>query len=285
MPRTVLVDRHGADEAAGRPVARERVRDGLADKSQALVLGHARPVVLVHPRVEEDGAATTHRVVVLDHGSAEGDVVDGAAVDGIVAADDDAGLDLEAVRVAHLAEDGGDGLDGDGALLVGVEGVLAHVARNNLGEGLRVRGGAGAAAVDVVEELGELVGHAVDDVRAGGGARVSGKDDASVVRDGDDGGAEVVAAFLAVGVAELGVLDGVRYGEIILGSVESAERVLGRRMVLEVLGLLNQSRSWTTKHSFFFLFFYREETETRYFFFLKLLFSWSCTVGKGEMPL
>lgn len=218
------------------------MRDGLADEREALLFSHVGLVVLIHPGVEEDGTGATHGVVMLNHGASEGDVEDGTSVDGVVSTDDDAGLDHVAVAVAHLTEDRGDGLDGDVALVVGVDGVLAHVAGDDLGEGLSISGGARSAAVDVVEELGELVGDAVDDVGAGGGAGVSGEDDTAIVGDGDNGGTEVVAtAGLLAVVLELGVLDGGRDGEALTGSVEGAEGGVLRDLVLQVLGFLDKS--------------------------------------------
>ena len=48
----------------------------------------------------------------------------------------------------------------------------AHLVRDNVGDGLRVGGGAGAAAPDCVVDLGQLVGYAVGDICAGCGSAV-----------------------------------------------------------------------------------------------------------------
>ena len=60
---------------------------------------------------------------------------------------------------------------------------------HDVGDGLRVGGGAGPAAPDCVVHLGQFVGDAVGDVGAGGGAGVGAEDDALGEGDGHaDGG-------------------------------------------------------------------------------------------------
>jgi len=250
MTRSILINRNRTNETTRRTIARESVGHSLTDKSQALIFGHSRSVILIHPGVQEDGTATAHSIVALDHGSTKGDVVDGSTVDGVVAADDDAGLNHEAVVVAHLSEEGGNGLDWDGAFVVGVEGVLAHVAGDHFGEGLSVCGGTGAAAVDVVDELGELVGDTVDDVSTGGGAGVGGEDHTAVIGDGDNGGTKIVTTtgLRLVGVFDLRVFDGAGDREQGLGGVEGTKSVIVRALMLEVLRFLNEGRCGAVKH-------------------------------------
>jgi len=57
--------------------------------------------------------------------------------------------------------------------------VHAEVVLHDIGHGLRIGRRARPAAPDSVVHLGQLVGHAVGDVGAGGGAGVGAEDDAS----------------------------------------------------------------------------------------------------------
>ena len=59
---------------------------------------------------------------------------------------------------------------------------------HDIGDGLRVGGGAGPAAPDCVVHLGQFIGDAVSDVGAGGGAGVGAEDDALGEGDGHAGG-------------------------------------------------------------------------------------------------
>ncbi len=58
---------------------------------------------------------------------------------------------------------------------------------DDVGDGLRVRGGAGPAAPDCVVHLGQLVRDAVGDVGACSGAGVGAEDDAGGECDGHAG--------------------------------------------------------------------------------------------------
>lgn len=72
---------------------------------------------------------------------------------------------------------------------------------------LGVGGTTGAAAVDAVVEVGELVRHSVGDVGPGRGARVGADDDAAIERDGHDGRLQVRSSAPVPGALRLIVQD------------------------------------------------------------------------------
>ena len=69
-----------------------------------------------------------------------------------------------------------------------LDGQLAQIMLDIIGQRLGIGGTSRSAAPDVIVELGNLVGNAVGHVRAGGNAGVGTEDDASGEGDGDDGG-------------------------------------------------------------------------------------------------
>ena len=106
-------------------------------------------------------------------------------VDGIPTTDDDAGHQIVLVLVAEPSHQVGRHLDRRHP--AGLDGQLAQIVLDVVGQGLGVGRAAGPAAPDAIVELGDLVGDAVGHVRAGGNARVGPEDDPALEGDGDDG--------------------------------------------------------------------------------------------------
>ena len=83
-----------------------------------------------------------------------------------------------------------------------LDGQLAQIMLDVVGQRLGIGGTAGPTAPDVIMELGNLVGDAVGHVRAGGDAGVGAEDDPAGEGDGDDGGSR--GDFAGTEVARFG---------------------------------------------------------------------------------
>ncbi len=126
-----------------------------------------------------------------------------------------------AVAVAHLGKEVG--ADGDLGGLAALHLVEVEVVGDNVRQRLRVRRRAAAADVDVVGDLGQLVGDAVGDVGARGGARVGAHHHAPVELHGHDRGA---GAHLGSGVRAEVQLAGQRLREMGLAASDAGDHLL-----------------------------------------------------------
>ena len=133
-------------------------------------------------------------------------------VDGIPTTDDDAGHQIVLVLVAEPSHQVGRHLDRRHP--AGLDGQLAQIVLDVVGEGLGVGRAATPAAPDPIVELRNLVGDAVGHVRAGGNARVGPEDDPALEGDGDDGraGGDFAGTEVA-GFGRLAVV-GIRGGHV-----------------------------------------------------------------------
>lgn len=168
----------------------------ILDKLDGLFLAPAGLPRCVAVTVDERASASTDRPRLLKHTTTQRHVEHPTAILLVPASNNDAGAQTVLVLVHDLLEEvGGDlGLGWAAAL----DGVHVKVVRDNIGDGLRIGGTAGATTVDAIRQMGELVRDAVGDVAAHGGSRVGAEDDALVVCDGHDRGAEVDLALFEV---------------------------------------------------------------------------------------
>lgn len=131
----------------------------VLDKLHSLLLVPAFAIRGVTVAVDVSRSGATDRPRLLEDSSAERDVVHAASVLFVPASDDNAGRQLVLVLVAQLLEQSRNRCYGR-SLSVDLR-VELRVVVDNVGDGLRVRSGSGAAAVNAVVDVRELVGDTV----------------------------------------------------------------------------------------------------------------------------
>ena len=124
------------------------------------------------------------------------------AVDGIPTTDNNSRHQIVLVLIAQPSHQMRRHLDGRHPTRL--DGQLAQIMLDVVGQRLGIGGTARPAAPDAIVELGDLVGDAVGHVRAGGDAGVGTEDDAAGEGDGDDGRAR--GDFAGTEVARFGRL-------------------------------------------------------------------------------
>lgn len=158
----------------------------LLHELDARVAFHVLAIELAHVAVHVRAAGAADRAALADAHAAQRDREHLAALDRIVAGDNDAGDQRVTIVVAIVAELGGGLLDA--RLLAGLVLVVVERVADNVGNGLRVGRRTAATAVDLVRDARQLVGDAIGNVRAQRCARIGADDDAVFEFHRHDGG-------------------------------------------------------------------------------------------------
>lgn len=190
VPDCALVRQHDHPYHTTRAsIPLDRLSQCAFDEPNTLLLRHPLFPVRVTIPVDVRAPAAPNGVTLLMQTAPQGNRIDLPTMSSIIPSDDHPRAQRILIRITQLLEHGGGGL-GRGWLVVG-DAVHAEIVLDDVCDGLRVGGRAGAAAPDCVVDLCELVGDAVGDVGACCGAGVGAEDDALVESYGHTEGVSV----------------------------------------------------------------------------------------------